>query len=129
MPQLGDSAAQSQCSYWQPWVDFSSPGMCEEVATDVAAVDLADATAVPVLQAILIPSETEEVDAETHGVERNALESAFAQHQADQGVATAVAAGGDAPTSADKDAVTPAVVSIEEAPSVAVESAPEVALC
>ncbi|KAL0049061.1 hypothetical protein WJX82_005216 [Trebouxia sp. C0006] len=76
-----ESAAQSQCSNWQPWADFSSAeDMCEAVATDVAAVDSADATAVAAQQAILIQSETVEVDAETHGVERVA-DSAFAQHQ------------------------------------------------
>ena len=131
MPQLGSSAvwsksaAQLQCSHW-PWADFGSPNdMCVVVATDVAAVDSADATAVPTSQVVLIPSETAEEDAETHGVERNA----FAQQQANLDVATAVAAGIAAPTSADKDAVTTAVASTEEAPSVTVESATEVALC
>ena len=131
MPQLGgsavwsESAAQSQCSHW-PWADFGSPNdMCVVVATDVAAVDSADATAVPTVQVILIPSETAEEDAETHGVERDAL----AQQQANLDVATAVAAGIAAPTSADKDAVTPAVASTEEAPSVMMESATKVALC
>ena len=134
MAQFGDSAvwiesaAQSQCSNWQPWADFSSAeDMCEAVATDVAAVDSADATAVAAQQAILIQSETVEVDAETHGVERVA-DSAFAQHQGGQHEATAVAAGRAAPTSADNDAATPAVASAEEAPLALMESATEVAL-
>ena len=116
MPQLdsaavwSESAAQSRCSHWQPWAEFSSPNdMCVLVATAVAAVDSADAIAMPTQQAILIPSETAEEDAETYGVERNAL----AQQQSCQDVATAVAAGGAAPTSPDKDAATPAVASIE----------------
>ena len=134
MPQLGDSAvwiesaAQSQCSNWQPWADFSSADdTYEAVATAVAAVDLAEATAVPTQQAILIACETGEVNAETHGVERMA-ESASAQHQADQSVATSVAAGSAAPTPADKNAATTAVASAAEAPLVLMESATEGAL-
>ena len=120
MPYVGDSAvwiqsaAESQCSYWQPWADFGSPDdMCEAEATDVAAVDLAEATAVATQQASLIPYETVEVGAETHEVER----SAVAQHRTNQGA------------SANKDAAIPAVASAKEAPSAMVESATEVALC
>ncbi len=120
MPYVGDSAvwiqsaAESQCSYWQPWADFGSPDdMCEAEATDVAAVDLAEATAVATQQASLIPSETVEVGAETHEVER----SPVAQHRTNQGA------------SANKDAAIPAVASAKEAPSAMVESATEVALC
>ncbi len=108
--------------------------MCEMISTDVAAVDLADATAVdladvaavPTQQAVLTPSETVEEHAEIHEV---VAQSALAKHKADQGVATAVASGSAAPASADNNAVTPAVASVEEAPFVTVESATEGALC
>ena len=104
------------------------------ISTDVAAVDLADATAVdladvaavPTQQAVLTPSEIVEEHGEIHEV---VAQSALAKHKADQGVATAVASGGAAPTSADNNAVTPAVASVEEARFVLVESATEGALC
>ena len=130
MPQLGgktvwtESAAQSGGSHWQPWADLSSPDdRCEEVATDVAAVDLADPMGLCIFFCSLRRDQNGLLSG--HSIERNAV----AQHQADQDMATAVAAGGAAPTSADKDAVTPAVASAEEAPSVTVESDTEVALC
>jgi len=141
MPQLDgaavwtESTAQSQGSHWRPWAEFGSPGdMCELISTDVAAVDLADATAVdladvaavPTQQAVLTPSEIVEEHGEIHEV---VAQSALAKHKADQGVATAVASGGAAPTSADNNAVTPAVASVEEARFVLVESATEGALC